>query len=109
MPTSKNAEQRILNLSGALNVERAASLKKELAEAVAAPGPVLVSLSLAEDIDLACLQALYAAKRSCAAAGVEFHFIGSVPSRIAKRLAACGFLRGCPERAEDFEAGLTGF
>lgn len=109
MPTSKAETQGIVNLSGVLYTDRAAALKKELEEALAGSGPVLVSLSLVEDIDLACLQVLYAARRSAKALGREFHFVGSIPSRLCKRLCAAGFLRGHPERTEDVEAGLVEF
>jgi anti-anti-sigma regulatory factor len=100
---------KILNFSGALLVDRAAALKAELSEALEGSSQVLVSLSLIEDLDLACLQVFYAARRTAVKSGKEFHFIGTVPSRIVKRLAAAGFLSGSPERAEDFEAGLIEF
>jgi len=100
---------RIVNLSGSLLVDKASALRDELAAALASSLHVLVSLSLVEELDLACLQVLYAARRSAAASGGELHFAGSVPSRVVKRLSACGFLRGMPERAEDFEASLVDF
>lgn len=109
MPTAKNETPKIINLSGPLTVERAVSLKTELLAALAGKGPLLISLSLVEDLDLACLQVIYAARKSAAASGKDFHFIGSVPSRIVKRLQAAGFVHGAPERAEDFEAELVDF
>ncbi len=100
---------RIVNLQGSLSIERAAALKAEIAEALRGGDSVLLSLSLAEDLDLSCLQVIYAAKRQALSSGKALHFLGSVPSRIARRLAACGFLRGPAERAEDFESALVGF
>ncbi len=109
MPLAAMTNPLIVNLSGSLLVDRAAQLKKELGEAVAASERVLVSLSLVEELDLACLQVLYAARRAAAAAGRELRFVGSVPSRIVERLYVTGFLKGKPERAEDFEAMLQDF
>lgn len=109
MPMQKNENPKILNLSGSLLIDRAASLKKELVAALDDSSHVLVSLSLVEDLDLSCLQVFYAARRTAIASGKEFHFIGTIPSRIAKRLMASGFLRGSAERAEDFESRLADF
>ncbi len=53
---------RILNLQGTLTVDRAQGLKAELSEALSANDVVLLSLSLVEELDLACLQVFYAAK-----------------------------------------------
>jgi anti-anti-sigma regulatory factor len=100
---------RIVNLHGALTVERASALKGEVAEALDESENVALSLSLVEELDLACLQVLYAAKARASAEGKELHFIGSVPARVSKRLMACGFLNGLPERAEEFESALVGF
>lgn len=109
MSAIKGDSPRIVNLSGSLIVDRSEGLKAELTAALAESSQVLVSLSLLEDLDLACLQVLYAARRQAVAEGKDFHFVGTVPSRIVRRLAASGFLQGNPERAEDFEAGLTDF
>jgi len=98
-----------VKLQGPLTVDRAASIKAELSKALAGADRVMVDLSSAEDIDLAILQAVYAARAEAEATGRELHFEGTIPLRVAKRLSACGFLRGAPERAEDFEAALVGF
>jgi anti-anti-sigma regulatory factor len=100
---------KVVNLSGSLSVERAAGLKSEIWEALSESDNVLLSLSLVEDLDLACIQVFYAAKASAASLGKELHFLGSVPSRVAKKLAATGFLRSASERAEEFESALVGF
>ena len=100
---------KIVNLHGSLTVDRANALKDEIGEALKGSENVLVSLSLVEDLDLACLQVFYAAKASAVAAGKELHFLGSVPTRVSGRLAACGFLRGASARAEEFESALVDF
>ncbi len=100
---------KIVNLHGSLTVDRAAALMGEISEALKGGENVLLSISLVEDLDLACLQVFYAAKAEARAAGKELHFLGSVPMRISKRLVACGFLHGVSEHAEDFESALVGF
>jgi anti-anti-sigma regulatory factor len=100
---------KIINLHGPLTVDRASALKAEIAGALEESDNVLLSISLVEELDLACLQVFYAARAEAAAAGKELHFLGSVPSKVAKRLAASGFLRGLSDHAEEFESALVGF
>jgi anti-anti-sigma factor len=104
-----NSTPMIVNLSGILAIERAATLKDELSAELDASDDVLISLSLVEDIDLSCLQVFYAAKKSAVARGKQLHFIGSIQPRVVKRLAGCGLFRGTSGRAEDFESGLVDF
>lgn len=99
----------IINLHGALTVERSEALKDEIAAALEGHDNILLSISLVEELDLACLQIFYAAKAQAEAEGKELHFLGSVPSRVTKRLAACGFLRGLSGNADEFESALVGF
>ncbi len=105
----QNSSRRTLKLAGALNIERASSLKAELAAALSASSEVFADLSAIEDLDLACLQVFYAAHKQALARGKIFHFTGSVPGRVVRRLSASGFLRGSPDTAEDFEASLADF
>jgi anti-anti-sigma regulatory factor len=100
---------KIVNLNGSLTVDRSAALKDEILSALCGSDNVLLSISLVEDLDLACLQVFYAAKTFAALNGKELHFLGSVPSRIAQRLVHCGFLSGVSEHAEEFESALVGF
>lgn len=99
----------IVNLHGSLTIDRASALKDEIANVLEVSDNVLLSLSLVEDLDLACLQVFYAAGKSAAARGKQLHFVGTIPSRVVKRLAACGLSRGISGRAEEFEAGLVDF
>lgn len=98
-----------VNLQGSLSIDRAAEIKERLSRALASSARVAIDISSAEDIDLSCLQAFYAARAEAKAVGKELHFEGTIPQKVSKRLSACGFLRGAPERAEDFEASLVGF
>jgi anti-anti-sigma regulatory factor len=99
-----------VSLTGSLTIEKAIEIKRELSAALASASLVMIDLSSVEDIDLACLQAVYAARAEATAQGKELHFEGTIPQRVAKRLSACGFLRGSPPvGAEEFEAALVDF
>jgi len=100
-------EPRIVNLKGSFAVDRASTLKNEIAEALASSDDVRLNLSLVEDFELACLQVLFAAKSTAEAEGKELHIQGSVPPTIAQRLVLCGFLRGVSGPAEAFESALV--
>jgi anti-anti-sigma regulatory factor len=109
MTAMQQDKETTLNLSGHLIIDRAAELKAELVAAIAENRRVFIDLSQAEELDLSCLQLVYAARRSASAVGKELHFVGTVPARIAKRLSSSGFLKGLPEKAEELEANLTDF
>jgi anti-anti-sigma regulatory factor len=96
-------------LSGSLTIERASALKKELVAALEEGDTILLNVSAVDEIDLSCLQLLYSAKASAGIAGKNLNFAGSVPLRIARRLASCGFLHGASERPEDLDAALSGY
>jgi anti-anti-sigma regulatory factor len=97
----------VLDLGASLTVERAASLKDELAAALAGQGGVRLSFSSVEEIDLSCLQVLCAALRSAKASGKDLHFTGTLSRRVAERLRSCGFLRDESGPAEGLEAALA--
>jgi anti-anti-sigma regulatory factor len=105
----QDSSPTIVNLQGSLTIDRASALKDELAALLDASDTVLLSLSLVEDLDLACLQVFYSAGKSAAARGKQLHFVGTVPARIVKRLAACGLSREGSGKAEEFESGLVDF
>jgi anti-anti-sigma factor len=100
---------KIVNLSGSLTIDRAAALKDEMLAAIKDSENVVLNISQVEELDLSCLQVIYAADTKAKAEGKSLHFAGSVPASVAKRLAACGFVHGIPERAEEFEVALVGF
>ena len=102
-------EPKIVSLKGSLTVERASTLKDEIAEALASSDDIRLNLSLVEDFELPCLQVLFAAKSTAEAEGKELHIQGSVPPTIAQRLVSCGFLRDVSGTAEAFESALVEF
>jgi anti-anti-sigma regulatory factor len=104
-----SSQASTVNLSGSLTIEKAADIKRELSAALSTSSFVSVDISAIEDMDLACLQALYAARAEAKAAGKELHLSGVIPQRAAKRLSACGFVRGSPANAAELEAALVDF
>jgi anti-anti-sigma regulatory factor len=93
-------------LSGPLNVERASTLKEELTAALEGSDNVLVNVASIDELDLSCLQVLYAAAAEAKAANKQLHFAGSLSSRIVGRLSSCGFFRCASEGSVDFESAL---
>jgi anti-anti-sigma regulatory factor len=96
----------VLNLGATLNVEKAAALRGEIVDALASGESVSVSFSAVEELDLSCLQVLYAALASARSSGRDLHFVGSLSHRVAGRLRACGFLAGSQEQAADLETAM---
>jgi anti-anti-sigma regulatory factor len=86
-----------LRPEGVLGVDRASELRKELLEAFASSSTVVLNLEAVSDIDVACLQVLYAARKSAVAASLDFVIKGSLPPRSLERLHAAGFLSHKPD------------
>ena len=98
---------KLVQLQGSLTVDRALTLKQEMDAAFAAGNAIQFDFSQVEDLDLACLQLLYAATRLASKEGKELHFRGSIPAKVSKRLLGCGILRIDSQRAEDLESALV--
>lgn len=96
MADSAGNHAQIIRPEGALGVDRAASLRTELLAAFSSAGKVILALEAVSDMDLACLQVLYAARRSAREGSVDFSLRGSLPTRTLERLYATGFLRVRP-------------
>lgn len=109
MPANARDAAVDIKPTGALVIDRASTLKAEIAAALDSSADIVVDLSLVEELDLSCLQILYAARRAALKAGKQFHFAGKVQQRVAKRLVAVGILRGETVNAGDFEAALVDF
>lgn len=109
MSKEQHGAPSLVKLSGALGIDRAAALQAELSSALAGADKLLLDLSSVDDIDLAALQILYAARRSAKAQSKELHLSGGLPPKLVKRLVASGFLRAMVERAEEAENGLADF
>jgi anti-anti-sigma regulatory factor len=101
--------EKEISLKGSLLVDRAKEIKETLSKALQQSDSVLVDLSSAADIDLACIQTLYAAKRTAEKKGISFSFTLSIPEHIMKKLTKSGFLRKALGNAEELGSSLVGF
>lgn len=85
-----------LELAASLTIDRAAELRAQLTEVLAASGRVILDFSRVEEVDLACLQVIFAARSSARASGKSLGFSGLPSPAAMSRLAAAGFLRPGP-------------
>jgi anti-anti-sigma regulatory factor len=99
----------VINLGASLTVDKAAALKNELSAALLKGGNVLLNLSEVGELDLSCLQVMYAARAQAKASGQSLHLSGQASKGVVSRLVACGFLRGPTERSGDLESALVDF
>ncbi|MBN1242396.1 MAG: STAS domain-containing protein [Spirochaetales bacterium] len=105
----KKPTQKVVSPAGPLGIEAAAPLRRELLAAFEEADEVLFDFSRAEDVDLAVLQVLYAAKRSAAHRGAFFALIGSVAEKVSRRLQVAGFTRSACSTGEELETSLVDF
>lgn len=105
----KKPTQRLVAPAGSLGIEAASPLKQELLAAFAEAEEVIFDFSRAEDLDLAVLQVLYAARRTAERGKVRFSLMGSVSEKISARLRIAGFTRVPCRTGEELEASLVDF
>ena len=98
-----------LSPQGNLGIERATSLRAEILDSFSGGGPVEFDFTSIADLDLPCLQILYAARREALARGLSFRLSGKVSSRIGRRLRSSGFVNALPETGADLEGCLLGW
>ncbi len=101
--------QKLVAPGGVLGIETASPLRQELLAALAGSDEVLFDFSGAEDIDLAVLQVLYAARRSAELGKVRFSLMGKVSEKISKRLQVAGFTHSPCRTGEELETSLVDY
>lgn len=89
--TNENQEVQ-LTLQGCLTVNDAATLHNRLVEAVQQSQAITLDLSSVEKIDLACLQLLYATRKSSQNSSKSFYLAGIDNSAISCALQMNGFV-----------------
>jgi len=99
---SSDSPPVILHLLPKLSIDRAAEFKSQLVEAFSDSDNVILDFSPVEEIDLACLQLVYAARLTGRAAGKSLTLSGMPFPHVVARLFAAGFLR-----ADLDEAGVS--
>ncbi|MGO8694520.1 MAG: STAS domain-containing protein [Rectinemataceae bacterium] len=90
------ASPEVLSLVPSLTIDKAAELKTKISKALEGSDLIHLELSKVEDLDLACLQLIYAARSAARAAGKRIVLVGNPSPHVMKRLAAAGFLRSNP-------------
>ncbi|HUX40994.1 MAG TPA: STAS domain-containing protein [Rectinemataceae bacterium] len=98
-----------LSPQGNLGIEKASSLRAEILDGFSGGAPVEFDFSGIGDLDLPCLQVLYAARREAIERDLHFRLSGSVSPRIARRLKASGFVNALPESGAELEGCLLGW
>lgn len=104
-----NVNPGVINFSGILGMGYCAEFFKTLKQALSESDSILISFSLIEDIDISCLQTLYAASKEARLKGKTLSFVGTIPMNIGEKLKHCGFLSGPWGSASEFEKNLIGF
>lgn len=79
-------------LIGDLSVRDAARLAAELQQALAGPAPLVVDCTGLVEVDLAVVQLLVAAHKTCAAAGKPIRLIAPAAGPLQALLRQAGFL-----------------
>lgn len=80
-----------LALQGELTVVAAAQLRQRLIEAVGSSSALTLDLSAVEEIDLACLQLLFATRRSAQNGDKTFRLVGVDNPAVAQAVRTNGF------------------
>jgi anti-anti-sigma factor len=100
---------QVVSLEGDATIAEVGTLTTRLSEAIDNSAKVLINLSHVTSMDLAGIQALYAAKKEARARGVALHFTGSASDSVREALEAGGFVKQAPADARELEAGLLDF
>lgn len=98
-----------LRPEGRLGIERASGLKTEILERLSEGAMLEFDLSSVEDIDLPCVQVLYAARREADRRNSKFTLVGTLSERVAKRLVDGGFIPAMLETGSELERALVGW
>ncbi|WP_159438726.1 STAS domain-containing protein [Alkalispirochaeta americana] len=100
---------KVVNLVGAVTLTTVEARAEEIRQAFETVPMVLISLSQADEIDLAGIQLLYGARRYAEAQGKELHITGAVPDQVARRLYQGGFIAEMVREGRQLDQTLSGF
>jgi len=103
---ARDSTPLVLNLDSSLTIDHASELKREISSALSNSALVHLNFSGVEELDLACLQVLFAARATARAGDKGLVFTGLPSERVRKRLRAGGFLRSGNGDIESLEAAL---
>ncbi len=86
-----------LSLLGSVTIDQANDLKVALLDALSSSDSVMVDLSKADSIDLACMQLLCSAHHTAGTMGKSFSIDANRPDGVVRSVSAAGYMRhtGC--------------
>ncbi|HTX72118.1 MAG TPA: STAS domain-containing protein [Rectinemataceae bacterium] len=96
----------VVALEAALTIDHAADLRDRIGAALAASATVHLDFRAVDEIDLACLQILCAARSSARAKGKSLVFVGRPSERVIRRLSASGFIQEASGPVENLESAI---
>lgn len=99
---------KVITWEGCPSVERAATLKAQLADAFEEAAQVVVSVSMLEGVDLSIIQLLKAAAAEASLRGKAFHLTGTIQPEFSRALLVSGFVQHSSDNAREIEAELFG-
>jgi anti-anti-sigma regulatory factor len=100
---------QVVSLEGDATIADVGSLTARLKEAIDNSAKVLINLSHVTGLDLAGIQALYAAKKEARERGVALHLTGTASDSVREAFEAGGFVKQAPADARELEAQLLDF
>ena len=100
---------KIVNIEGDVILSNTEAISTLLKDAIDEKPMVLVSLSQTNDIDLAGIQTIYAARRYAIKKKRSFHVTGAIPELIARRLYQSGFTSEICLDGRELDTNLTEF
>jgi anti-anti-sigma regulatory factor len=95
MPATVEAREdsSLVCLEGAIDIASAAEVKSVLLSALALNKEIRLTMESATELDITALQALYAAERDAAKAGILITLEGSVPEEISVAMNDAGLVK----------------
>jgi anti-anti-sigma factor len=84
----QTGEENLLRLNGSVDISVADELKMALLEALAAAKPIRISADGVVELDVAAFQLLWAAARQAKKAGVRFMVTGEIAEAVREELSA---------------------
>lgn len=83
----KKSTEPTISLQDSVGIEQAASIKKQLSEAIKSKKTVSLDISKVTDIDTSILQLILSAKKDADAKEKEFFITGTIPEEIQSLLS----------------------
>ena len=93
-----NENTRIIKVQGALSIQDSSALRRCLLEALDSPESLLLDLTDAQTIDLACIQVLCSAHKTFSKARKDIGITGELPEGIVRSLSSAALVPDACDR-----------